>query len=81
MGMSVVYSSVRSTLTIMVSVVVKLEMRPESRFVTDSAYESARPTSPERTKAYARMLMAGKELGSRKDKEKTTQKKREKPTL
>jgi len=51
MGMSVVYSSVRSTLTIMVSVVVKLEMRPESRFVTERAYESARPTSPERTKA------------------------------
>lgn len=49
--MSVVYSSVRSTLTIMVSVIVKLEIRPESRFVTDRAYDSARPTSPVTTKA------------------------------
>lgn len=49
--MSVVYSSVRSTLTIMVSVRVKLEIRPERRFVRDRAYESARPTSPVRTKA------------------------------
>lgn len=64
MGMSVEYSSARSTLTIMVSVCVKLEMRPDSRFVTDRAYERARPTRPEMIREHSRHVKEWRKQGT-----------------